>query len=137
MTALTRIALLSPTRGMGLYLAAIMLLTGCAAPNGTSEIAAEPDVIVTLSAQGREFYRNGEPNPDIVVSRGDTVRVDLAVTAGRHNWSLDHYDVSTATVASGTMASVTFVADQAGEFEYYCGVTWHREEGMVGTFIVE
>ena len=35
------------------------------------------------------------------------------------------------------MTSVTFIADQEGSFEYYCSVGNHREEGMVGTLIVE
>jgi len=32
---------------------------------------------------------------------------------------------------------VTFVADKAGEYEFYCSVGQHRANGMVGKLIVK
>lgn len=34
-------------------------------------------------------------------------------------------------------ATLTFRATQTGTFEFYCTITGHREEGMVGTLTVE
>jgi plastocyanin len=97
-------------------------------------------VEISLTAEGREFFFDGEDegNPDIVVQQGDTVEVTLCVTGGTHDWMVDEFDVATDTLSEGDECStVEFVADEAGEFEYYCSVGNHRDEGMVGMLIVE
>lgn len=42
----------------------------------------------------------------------------------------------TTQVNTGATTSVEFVADQVGNFEYYCSVGQHRANGMVGTLTV-
>lgn len=71
------------------------------------------------------------------VKKGDTVTVNFDSESGFHNWTVDAYDAATTQVNTGGSTSVTFVADQTGTFEYYCGVGNHRAQGMVGTLIVE
>lgn len=97
-------------------------------------------VQISLTAEGREFFFEGDatPNPDIVVQEGDTVEVTLCVTGGSHDWTVDEFDAATDMVNEGDECStVEFVADEVGEFEYYCSVGNHREEGMVGLLVVE
>lgn len=113
----------------------------------TEPTTAEPDasgeavvVPIALTAEGRAFFLDGQgdSNPDIVVQQGDTVNVTLCVTGGTHDWVVDEFDAATAVIsAGGECSTVEFVADQVGEFDYYCSVGNHRAEGMVGRFIVE
>jgi nitrite reductase (NO-forming) len=74
---------------------------------------------------------------EIRVKEGDTVQINFESADGFHDWVVDEFDAATAQVRPGTPATVTFVADKAGSFEYYCSVGNHRERGMVGTLVVE
>ncbi len=74
---------------------------------------------------------------EIRVKKGETVVINFESTDGFHDWVIDEFDVQTDRVQPGTKTSVTFVADEAGTFEYYCSVGSHRSHGMVGTLIVE
>lgn len=72
------------------------------------------------------------------VNEGDTVKVIFESTEGFHDWVVDEFDAATAQVKpEDGVTEVTFVADAAGEYEYYCSVGQHREQGMIGTLIVE
>lgn len=76
--------------------------------------------------------------PSVIrVSEGDTVTINLTNSGGLHDWVVDEFDAATARIGEGDVTTVTFVADQKGEFEFYCSVGNHRERGMVGTLIVE
>lgn len=74
---------------------------------------------------------------EIRVQQGDTVTINFAAAEGFHDVVIDEFDAATERITSGQSTSVTFVADEAGTFEYYCSVGNHRAQGMVGTLIVE
>jgi len=74
---------------------------------------------------------------EIVVQEGDTVTINFESADGFHDWVVDEFSAATAKVRPGTPTSVTFIADKAGTYEYYCSVGSHRSNGMVGTLIVE
>lgn len=100
----------------------------------------QPSVSLALNAEGRQFSLDGEEeaNPTLIVSQGSTVEVTLCSVGGTHDWVVDELGVSTEQVSDGgDCNTVQFTAGQVGEFEYYCSVGNHREEGMVGTLIVE
>jgi hypothetical protein len=138
-------------------LAAMLLFTACGGESSQGDVVQPGEVAVSqgedpgltqpaegtqlsLTAGGREFFVDGatDANPDIVVQQGDTVAVTLCVTEGNHDWVVDEFDVATDVVgADGDCSTVEFVADQVGEFEYYCSVGNHRAEGMYGTLIVD
>ncbi|MFH7243958.1 MAG: hypothetical protein ACHWZW_14035 [Spirulina sp.] len=142
-------------------LGAIFLLTSAACSPQGGDVAAPPSeetttveaatdsdqpdgdqsmMSIALTAEGREFFLDGQGdgNPDIVVQQGDAVEVTLCVTGGTHDWVVDEFDAATNVISVGDECStVEFVADQVGEFEYYCSVGNHRAEGMVGRFVVE
>ncbi len=73
----------------------------------------------------------------IRVKEGDTVTINLTNSGGFHDWVVDEFDAATEKISEGGETSVTFVADKAGNYEYYCSVGQHRANGMVGTLIVE
>jgi len=74
---------------------------------------------------------------EIRIKKGDTVTINFASKDGFHDWTIDEFNASAERVNTGDSTSVTFVADQAGTFEYYCSVGSHRNLGMKGNLIVE
>src|SRR3989344_5831330 len=74
---------------------------------------------------------------EIRVKKGDTVKIILNNTGGMHDWVIDEFDARTKQINDGETDTVTFVASETGEFEYYCSIGNHRAMGMVGTLIVE
>lgn len=113
----------------------LLLVLGCqSAPAESPDEgpSADVDVVVELTAVNYAFSEE-----TIVVQKGQRVRIELISEQGNHDWVVDEFDAATAIVGSGGNTSVEFVADQAGQFEYYCSVGSHRAQGMVGTLIVE
>lgn len=83
------------------------------------------------------FYIDGVENPEIIVNQGDRVKVVFQSTDGFHDFVIDEFNAATEKVGFGDgETSVEFVADKKGNFEYYCSVGKHRENGMFGNFIV-
>lgn len=106
----------------------------------TQSLFDENDEVVefTLGGENFKFTMDGEDNPDLVVNEGDNVRIIFSSTSGFHDWVLDEFDAATKQVRpENGVTIVEFVADEAGEYEYYCSVGSHRANGMVGNFIVE
>jgi len=90
-----------------------------------------------LGARNFRFVMDGKENPDLKVKQGDRVRIELMISDGMmHNWRVDEFNAVTETISSGS-ASVEFIADKKGTFEYYCGVGYHRQYGMKGNLTVE
>lgn len=96
------------------------------------ETGSEADVVINVSGKNFEFSVE-----EIRVKEGDIVTINFESESGLHNWTVDEFRVSTERVRDGGKTSVTFVADKAGIYEYYCSVGNHREQGMVGTLIVK
>ncbi|MBI2436688.1 MAG: cupredoxin domain-containing protein [Candidatus Magasanikbacteria bacterium] len=88
-------------------------------------------VVVALSGKNFEFSQK-----EISVTKGQKVTINFESTSGFHDWTIDEFNARTEQVNSGEKTSVTFTADKAGEFEYYCSVGEHRKIGMIGKFIV-
>lgn len=83
---------------------------------------------------------DGKPNPqyslkEIVVNKGDRVRIKITVTSGMHDFKIDEYDVYADTQLNKESV-VEFTADKAGEFIYYCTKPGHRANGHWGTLKV-
>ena len=125
-----------------------LILTGCQAsapttsPKDTTEASASENTqvqekIFTMSGVNFAFLMDGEENPTITVKKGDTVRIEFTSDDGFHDWVVDEFNAATEQVRPGSPTSVTFVADEAGSFEYYCSVGSHRENGMKGMLVVE
>ncbi len=89
---------------------------------------------LSFTVNGGNFYFT--PNT-IKVKKGDTVKIIFKNDGGMHDFVIDEYHVATSRIGTGAEQTVTFVADKAGSFEYYCSVGSHRQMGMKGTLIVE
>ena len=100
-----------------------------------------PVATTTMATSSQTFTVTGsnfsfDPK-NITVHQGDTVTINFISSGGMHDFKIDEYNVATPKLSSGQTASVTFVADKTGSFQYYCSVGTHRAMGMWGTLIVE
>ena len=108
----------------------------------TSTTEASPETETDAGADAvKEFtldsFNFGYSETEIRVQEGDTVTINLTNSDGFHDWVVDEFDAATDKIRAGETTSVTFVADAAGTYEYYCSVGNHRQQGMVGTLVVE
>lgn len=96
--------------------------------------------VKTFKLEGGNFYfeQDGNRGPEIRVAQGQTVRIEFSSIEGFHDWSIDEFNAATDRVRPNDGETfVEFVADKKGEFEYFCSVGSHRQQGMFGSFIVE
>ena len=97
----------------------------------TSSEKIEPTgnvVEVTVNATNFEFDKK-----EIKAKAGDTIKLTVVNETGAHGLAIDEFKQD---VKGGE--TVEFVADQKGEFEYYCSLmcgTGH--DSMVGKLIVD
>lgn len=109
-------------------------------------IPTSPDSVSTTnnadpSASQKEFTVTGknfsfDPN-EIRVKKDDEIVINFVNGGGFHDFRIDEFNVATKQLQSGGEETVTFVADKAGSFQYYCSVGNHRAMGMWGTLVVE
>lgn len=101
----------------------------------TSSPTSTPVIsLKTFTVTGTSFSFNP---PTIKVKKGDTVKIIFVNNDGFHDWTIDAFNAHTSQIQAGQTATVTFVADKTGSFEYYCSVGTHRAQGMKGTLVVE
>lgn len=74
---------------------------------------------------------------EIRVKKGDKVKIVLNVNQGLHDLVLNEFGIASEKTQTGGIATMEFVADKEGKFEYYCSIGTHRQMGMFGTLIVE
>lgn len=101
----------------------------------TADASAELDA-ETVKEFTVDSFGFGYSMDTIEVNEGDTVTINLTNSDGVHDWVVDEFDAATDIIRAGETTSVTFVADAAGTYEYYCSVGNHRAQGMVGTLVV-
>ena len=95
----------------------------------------EPAVseVKSFTVEGKNF--SFAPSA-MTVKKGDTVRVTFKNVGGFHDFTLDEFRAQTKTINTGEEATVEFVADMSGMYEFYCSVGNHRQLGMRGTLTV-
>ena len=102
------------------------------------DFVGESVLVFEFNADGFNFVRDGVYNPTIIVTQGDTVRIEFTNDDSMpHDWVIDEFNARTEVLRTGESESIEFVADTVGEFEYYCSVGQHRANGMFGILIVE
>ncbi|HSW88487.1 MAG TPA: cupredoxin domain-containing protein [Candidatus Saccharimonadales bacterium] len=97
---------------------------------GTSSATTEK----TFTFTAGNFWFN--PNK-ITVNKGDKVTINFTVSNGFHDFVIDEFKIKVGPSIAGKTTSVTFTADKAGTFEFYCDIDHHRQKGQKGTLIVE
>ncbi|TJY41134.1 cytochrome C oxidase subunit II [Cohnella pontilimi] len=119
---------------LGLLLTAALVMAGCGgkksepASSPAASQAAGGGKTITVDAKNFEFDQK-----EIKVKKGETVTITLKNSQGNHGLKIEGYDKE----VKGN-ESVTFTADQAGEFKFECSImcgAGHKD--MVGTLIVE
>ncbi len=82
---------------------------------------------------------DGIVNPTLVASVGDTVNVTLTSGDGtEHNINFPDFNIASQNVAGkGSSVTVSFTANKAGTFPYFCNLPGHREAGMEGKLEVD
>ena len=135
-----------------LFIIGVLLLAACSAETPSQSEPGVPDAGVvdvqytlkTASEGGRYWFIgvggdiDGQVNPDLQASVGDTVAITLVNDDGRsHDVVITEFGAATSIFGrSGQEETVVFTADQAGTFFYFCSVGGHRQAGMEGQFIV-
>ena len=100
----------------------------------SSTTTIEKSVIKEITISTSNFAFSSK---NITVNKGETVKLTLKNTQGTHNLKLDAFNVGTRILNTGEDQTITFVADKAGSFEFYCSVGNHRAMGMVGSLVVK
>ncbi len=108
-----------------------------AAPDDRSGDLPEIEDVVLVQSFTIDSFSYGYSESEIRVKEGTTVTINLINSGGFHDWVVDEFNAATDKIQADGNTSVTFVADKAGTYEYYCSVGSHREQGMVGTLVVE
>jgi nitrite reductase (NO-forming) len=133
-----------------LLLAAVLLLAACSpaspAESGPGEaVPAEISYTLKTVSEGSRLVFigvggeiDGQVNPDLQASVGDTVAITLVNDDGRfHDIVIDEFDAATPVFGEiGQEESIQFTVDQSGTFFYYCSVSGHRQAGMEGQLVV-
>ncbi|MEX2355723.1 MAG: cupredoxin domain-containing protein [Thermaerobacterales bacterium] len=104
-----------------------MLLTGC--PFGRQQGQAVEERVV----MGEYFFE-----PDSITVPADSELTLVIPNEGtlEHNFMLEEMGVD-QDVPAGEERTVTFTANQAGTFTFFCNVPGHKELGQAGTLHVE
>ncbi len=102
--------------------------------NLTNTVSNENSKVKAFSVTSANFSYDVK---EIRVKKGDTVRITLNNSEAKHDLKIDEFNVSTKLIGSGETDTIEFLADKAGQFDYYCTIPGHREAGMKGILIVE
>jgi heme/copper-type cytochrome/quinol oxidase subunit 2 len=112
----------------------VVFLGASAAAAWASHVGGDVDEIRTIDVVASRY--RFEPSV-ISVSEGERIRLRLRSADRDHQFAIKGFGVKVLIPKSGTAATVDFVADRAGTFEFtcaeYCG-TGHS--GMKGRLVV-
>jgi plastocyanin len=122
----------------------VLFLTGCAQVETLSQTAdvggAVSGDVELLDNPLKEFtidaFNFGYSIPEIKIRKGQKVTITLTNSGGTHDLVIDELGVDSGKIVTGESVTFDFVANEAGEFEYYCSVGNHRAQGMVGKIII-
>ncbi len=129
-------------------------MVGAPVPSASATVPATPTTDtapaatpVTVTTSSKEFTMNswmttvdGKMSAyfslkEMVVKKGDKVKIIITNTAGTHDFVVDAYGIKVETPLN-VPTVVEFTADKVGTFEYYCSKYNHRSIGQVGTLRV-
>lgn len=105
-------------------------------PGQIVDLTNSTDPIKEITMTSFTEFVDGKPRPqysarEIIVNKGDRVRIKITVTGGMHNFNLDEFNIHIETPLN-QKTLVEFVADKSGELIYYCSKPGHRQNGHWG-----
>lgn len=112
-------------------LAILALSAGLAGPTATAPQQNTPHHQFEVTARRYEFLPSR-----LEVHAGDLVRITLRSEDIPHSFVVDAYRIEKKAAGGGSV-TFEFLADQPGEFPFYCSL--HNEDGcrkMKGTLVV-
>lgn len=105
----------------------------------TQKEQSSPTPAPTEVANGEIIIEAGsfyyKPNL-ITVKKGEKVKLTLSSVSMMHDFNIDELGVKVPITKSGSTSTVEFTPSVVGEFEFYCSVGQHRQNGQIGKFIV-
>jgi len=107
-------------------------------PDATTEPGASTPVAtgegsIQLEAQDPYAWSQTE----LTVKPGDTIEV-INTGLAEHDFTVDEWDINEPLVSGAEPVTITIPEDAApGDYEFYCSIPGHKENGMVGTITVE
>lgn len=128
---------------LGVFLFAFAQQAAAPAAGQAMSFNSHAPVTFTLRtgvAEGRMVYIGvggdieGQVNPELSVHQGETVQLNLINGEGaEHDVVIDELAIRSARVVGrGASTTLALMADQPGDFTYYCSVPGHRLAGMEG-----
>ncbi len=124
---------------LGMMIFSLLLLTACS--GNKLQSAAVVEEKGNAEEQGRvialDAYNWGFTPTEIKVKQGEIITLKIKSTSGIHGVGSKGLGFSSGMIAEGEEKSITFTADNAGTFDFYCNVycgDGHRE--MKGEIIV-
>ena len=121
----------SPTVSVTASASASPTVSVSASPSPTASSVSKVDTF-TISAANFSFSPK-----NLTVNKGDTVKIVFQNNEGTHDWVIDEFNARTPRIGGGQTATIQFVANKTGSFQYYCSVGSHRALGMWGTLTVK
>lgn len=100
----------------------------------TNSVMGTETEVKTIQIEAGSFYYNPK---EIKVKKGEKVKIVMTSKDMMHDFNIDELGVKLPITKSGETSEVEFTADTIGTFEYYCSIGQHRQNGQVGTLIVE
>lgn len=110
----------------------------------TPETAPEQDVDPAADAAAPagdsieiEAMDNVFSETELTLRPGDTITMTNTGFL-EHDFTVDELGIHEVTPSNGDTVTITIPDDaEPGEYEFYCSVPGHREQGMLGTLIIE
>ena len=99
------------------------------APAALAEPPLDPIQRVTLSSQDVQFYPT-----NLTVQAGRKVVLTIQ-NAGAHTFTVAELGID-KNLGPGTN-TIVFTPERAGTYKFYCSIPGHREQGMIGTLVVQ
>lgn len=85
-----------------------------------------------------DAYNWGFTQEPVSIKKGDTVRLTLSSSSGRHGIAIPKFGVATNPIMQGEQQVVEFTATESGEFDYFCNIPCGSgHHGMKGKLVVE
>jgi plastocyanin len=107
----------------------IIAFIGCVGQNSGS------DTVSVKELTGR--LENFKIRPSTITpNQGDFVRLIVQNNEGEHNIFIEDYNLKTEIREAPDTQVIEFLADEKGNFDFWCEVRDHREKGMEGFLIV-
>ena len=95
----------------------LMIFVSSCTSNPDNEIDSISDNIVELNI---DSFNWGFNQDTVTINKGDTVRLKLTSSSGRHGIAIPKFNVATAPVLQGEEQVVEFIATESGTFNYFC-----------------